>query len=406
MATIHIKNIGPLKDTGPIELTRITLLLGPQGSGKSTFLKILCHIRWVEKQLMIKAKKVSDYSAYKRFYKSLIQFYPFDKSFFSSQSEVLYDGDCYSIYWVGGVSKNASIKKKTNSKAEEHNPKISFVPAERNLLSVNPSYRDEFGLLLNFLLEFGEAKRSYVENKSLPLSIDDDFEFYHKEGDNLIRLKRLGLSIRPKFASSGIQSAFPIDVISSYLYSCIGELSQMTTSIIYNLFSSFEDEKRTPKDVKIHKYSSMQLYVEEPEQNLYPEAQKNLLLRLVELLYKAKKDKETHPSSIIITTHSPYILSVLNTQINISREIEELKETVNIDSEQSARLKNFVEKFLPNNNPVGGYLPLSDYSAYFVGKDGKITSLIDADFPMVDGTLLDGVSDWVEEFNTKLYSNI
>ena len=41
MATIQIQNIGPIVDTGVIELRAINLFIGKQSSGKSTLLKIL-----------------------------------------------------------------------------------------------------------------------------------------------------------------------------------------------------------------------------------------------------------------------------------------------------------------------------------------------------------------------------
>ena len=52
MATIQIKNIGPITDTGIIPLTSVMLVIGKQSSGKSTFLKILCFCRWMEKLIM------------------------------------------------------------------------------------------------------------------------------------------------------------------------------------------------------------------------------------------------------------------------------------------------------------------------------------------------------------------
>ena len=42
MPDIRIKNIGPIVDTGVIELTAIMLIVGKQSSGKSTFMQILC----------------------------------------------------------------------------------------------------------------------------------------------------------------------------------------------------------------------------------------------------------------------------------------------------------------------------------------------------------------------------
>lgn len=52
MATIQIKNIGPITDTGIIPLTSVMLVIGKQSSGKSTFLKILCFCRWMGKLIM------------------------------------------------------------------------------------------------------------------------------------------------------------------------------------------------------------------------------------------------------------------------------------------------------------------------------------------------------------------
>ena len=50
MATIRLKNFGPIKDTGLIELSQILLIIGRQSSGKSTFMKVLCYCRWLEKK--------------------------------------------------------------------------------------------------------------------------------------------------------------------------------------------------------------------------------------------------------------------------------------------------------------------------------------------------------------------
>ncbi|MDR0892693.1 MAG: ATP-binding protein [Mediterranea sp.] len=52
MASIEIKHVGPLVDTGRIELKTVNLFIGKQSTGKSTLMKILCHCRWVEKTLM------------------------------------------------------------------------------------------------------------------------------------------------------------------------------------------------------------------------------------------------------------------------------------------------------------------------------------------------------------------
>ena len=53
MATIEIKHIGPLANTGILKLTPVLLFIGKQSTGKSTLMKIICFCRWIEKQVMV-----------------------------------------------------------------------------------------------------------------------------------------------------------------------------------------------------------------------------------------------------------------------------------------------------------------------------------------------------------------
>ena len=102
MATIHIKNVGPLKDTGEIALNRLMLVIGKQSSGKSTFMKVLCHCRWVEKTLMVDDDSTAtDYGKDKKFLESLMTFHRFNSDFFSSDSYIRYDGDYITIKQMG-----------------------------------------------------------------------------------------------------------------------------------------------------------------------------------------------------------------------------------------------------------------------------------------------------------------
>lgn len=58
MASITIKNIGPLSDTGTVELGRFNLFIGKQSTGKSTLMKILCFCQWIEKKIMTGDEKI------------------------------------------------------------------------------------------------------------------------------------------------------------------------------------------------------------------------------------------------------------------------------------------------------------------------------------------------------------
>lgn len=403
MATIQLKNIGPIKDTGPIPITRVMLFLGSQGVGKSTLVKILCYCRWVEKQVVLDKKQISDFTHYKRFIKRLMDFYRLDSVFFSSQSLITYQGDFFDIIWRG-PSGNAQITRRPTTKESNYNPKISFVPAERNLASaienVEQNYKGNLSrdLLFNFIWELRSARTKYDLSSPLLLSIDSGVRYYHSNGKDMIKLEKQNKAISTYFASSGIQSAFPIDVIASYLFDQIGETPKMSVDDLLRLFA---DKETSPKDAQeifdAIRYSSMQLYLEEPEQNLFPESQRKLLLRLLELMRRSKYKEEGGESSLVITTHSPYLLSVLNTQIALVRVRRDLDNRDDLSEDEKEKRRSRLKDL----DPLEGKIPLLDieeYSAYFIDKEGGVKSLMDdPEFPMVSGSELDGVSDWVDE---------
>ena len=109
MATIQIKNLGPIKDTGLINLTDVLLVIGRQSSGKSTFMKVLCFCRWIEKKIMTSFDNtIQAYTHNKRFTRDLKQFYRIDEMYFKEDTEIIYDGDVVTIS-LTGVDQNAKI---------------------------------------------------------------------------------------------------------------------------------------------------------------------------------------------------------------------------------------------------------------------------------------------------------
>lgn len=423
MSTIHIQHIGALKDTGVLPINRVTLILGSQGAGKSTLMKILCYCRWVEKMIMKDSSQRKWYTSYQHFYKELGEFHRLPESFFSEQSHLVYNGDYIQIEWSWGG--DAKITRRTKVDAtRRHNPKLAFIPAERNLVSavrnIDRNYRSNSrDVLFNFILELGEARQSYndVDHK-LSLSIMPHLYYYNQEEQDLIWHEKLGRPLSAFYAASGIQSAFPIDVVSSYLYGRVGQLSAMSASeVIASFLRLWGTEEKAPGDIEEGlkrlnsqwKYSSMALYIEEPEQNLFPESQRNLILRLLQLISKVKEkelksDGAPYASNLVFTTHSPYLLSVINTQFAVARARKYLAEKIEDksasedDRAASQERLNRLDHLQKEKGVDQIDLSIDEYAAYFVGADGVVKSLIDLEFPMVSGVELDGVSDWVEDY--------
>ena len=220
MATIRIKNLGPIKDTGLIGLTDVLLVIGRQSSGKSTFMKVLCYCRWIEKKVMTSFENtIQSYTHNKRFIRELKQFHRVDEMYFGDDTEIMYDGDVITIS-LTGTNQNAKIVRKQDAWDDRYNSKLSYIPAERNLISavrnIDSKYKSkERDSIFNFIHEWYEAKMKYDLDNKIDLSLTDDFKYFNDEGLDYVMLPN-GKPITSFYASSGVQSIMPIDVMSDY----------------------------------------------------------------------------------------------------------------------------------------------------------------------------------------------
>ena len=399
MATIQIKNLGPIKDTGLINLTDVLLVIGRQSSGKSTFMKVLCFCRWIEKKIMTSFDNtIQAYTHNKRFTRDLKQFHRIDEMYFKEDTEIIYDGDVVTIS-LTGVDQNAKINRKLEAWEDRYNSKLSYIPAERNLVSavqnINDTYKaKERDSIFNFIQEWYEAKDTYGSDNKLTLSLTDDFKYYSDNGLDYVVLPN-GKPITSFYASSGVQSIMPIDVMTDYIMGVVGKVVKFSMSDLMNrLMESLDtdvrneivhgthevtEEELAPIREKM-KYQSAQLFIEEPEQNLYPDAQRKLVQNIIRHL-KAVKSVGKHRSMVVLTTHSPYVLSILNVLIADAAAVEK--------KPGDERLKDVVDE--------STLLPTDAFSAYFINKDGVFEDIKDMEIPMLSGINLDSVSDWVDE---------
>ena len=392
MPTIHIKNVGPLKDTGEITLNKLMLVIGKQSSGKSTFMKVLCHCRWVEKTLMVDDDSTAtDYGKAKKFLESLMTFHRFNLDFFSSDSYIRYDGDYITIE-QNGDEADAVIIRKESFEDRRYNTKLCFIPSERNLISavknLDKTYKaTELDVLLNYLLEWDEVKDFYSTKNPLRLSVAHNIQYFNDGGADLIYLSQSGKKLPVFYASSGVQSAMPLEVMIDRYCAVVGERASISKHDWRHIFdemknSNVEQGAIASKAGKSY-YQSAQFFIEEPEQNLYPNSQKDLLLNIVKHLVKCN-GKGYCNSCVVLTTHSPYILSVLNVLM-----AEAKLYNYHMNGHYSSEIEDFVN--------YDCYMSPENYSAYYINDNGTFENLIDSEVPMVSGIELDNVSDWVEE---------
>jgi predicted ATPase len=260
-----------------------------------------------------------------------------------------------------------SFKRELNEKLEKcFKQEISaesmasqfFIPAGRsffaNIQKSIFSFLSDNRSLDPFLIEFGSfyenLKRFYNRENSID-RVDKEFDeiisqilnskyLREKEKDFLVHndSRKVNLSN----ASSGQQETLPLMVILRAL----NELH----------FTG----------------SGATIYIEEPEAHLFPIAQK----AMVKLLARTFNNKNSK-FQIIVTTHSPYILSSFNNLLQASR-LTKLKP---LESRNIAKVVPKLEQINPDL--------LSAYSLNF----GKKENLIEEDSKLISHTILDSVSN-------------
>ncbi len=383
MASIRIKNIGPLKDTGLVTLTHIMLVIGEQSTGKSTFLKIVSFCRWLEKKAML-GEKVTEPR------RMLQEFHNLSNEYFSEDSSFEYKGEAVTI-----VLQGFSIKLTPTKMFEKvrHNTKLSYIPAERNLLSVIPRIEDKyrsstFNSMFNFVMEFNEANRRFTRQSPLRLAFADNLEYYHDESNDYVRLmdKKDISSLQLEYASSGVKAALPLNVIVHYLCGIAGSPSTRTPKMVSSTPEfGFKDEVRKNR-TNIYNYP--QLFIEEPEQHLYPASQAKLVRYIISEFSKAA-ERTGQAGYVFMTSHSPYILTQINLLLKARRAFL-------VDAEATKRLI-----------PEECILPFNYYAAFFINKEGYMKNMIDKETRLVRGEYLDAVSEETENmmnsFNDIIY---
>ena len=388
MATIQIKNLGPIKDTGVIQMTPILLLMGEQGTGKSIFSKTLCFCRWIEKKCMLDGvEEMMDWyvgDGNNVFVKQLQKFHHISPVFFSEKTVIKYDGDYLRLTYVKEVLM-MELKKK--SYRQIYAEKVTYIPSERNILSVAQNnlrvlQSGDMDELNNLYIEWQEAQGIVSNGSKHQMVVSADLEYSYDEQLKTGKLlqKSSKQEFAPMYASSGIQSSLPMEVIVENLKELVGKAAS-GSFYDYNAYKKEYQQKQKknivlPELDRVTKYQSVSLFIEEPEQNLHPQAQWELVMHLAKLILAAKQHSMYDLDSyLMLTTHSPYVLMAINTMMAASEASskDEMNTSKVVESKQI---------------PMFGK---DDISAYYIEK-GRLTKVTMENPLMIDGSRLDPIS--------------
>ena len=101
MTYIKIKNFGPIKNgfnqnDGFIDLRKVTIFIGSQGTGKSSVAKLISVMQWLEKTLYISELTEKYVTSYNRFVEKYCNYHNL-RSYFLTDTEINYKGKIYNI---------------------------------------------------------------------------------------------------------------------------------------------------------------------------------------------------------------------------------------------------------------------------------------------------------------------
>ncbi len=406
MEKLIIKNFGPIK-SATIQVAKFTLLIGYTASGKSTVAKLLCIFNSKEFYCLSSSSDILDFIRLLEDYSinygidehTRIEYsndyYKWVISAKGIDTDYIYGADFFKLLnfkvpssqYVAFIKELASRDQKVAELVDEseileyekshqvfeadlmkswkrfiEHLKIllykgtdaTYIPAERNLFTIikNNLFKlaDNGFSIPKSLAAFG-AKYEWAKATRDPLFkipfLKAQIHFMEKGEEDMLLIKGKGIPLSS--ASSGYQSLIPLYTV-------------MDDFFIMN--ARFFEPARTPL-----------LVIEEPELNLFPSVQKELIQEIVRGINGTN-------CSTVIASHSPYVLSVVDTLVQAGNVAK--------DPKKREKIKEvFEEKY---------WIDFDDVECYYFSKQGVARSVKNKRLKIIGANILDEIS---EDLNSK-----
>ena len=304
MKHLVVRNLGPLKEAD-VELKRINVIIGSQSSGKSCVLKTACYCTWVEKR--IELTQTADFFAKDgNFLKELERFHKL-KGYIKDDTFISYESDFMAFSF-----DNATQIFKFDWKEGRWNykrSKVTYIPAERNLVAAIPNwFQVKFAddNIRDFMADWETARQATTDDLSV-LNLGMSYHYDVNTKSDKVQVAD-GVTIDFTNTSSGLQSVIPLFVHLNYITKIkTGKTASFASLQELKMLTSKLDEEGKMDTLDTYYNFAYTYYcdifLEEPEANLFPPTQSNLVEWLLDMT------KGEQPSNLFIATHSPYILN-------------------------------------------------------------------------------------------------
>ena len=405
MRKLTVKNFSVIKDA-ELEFGKITVLIGPQSSGKS----LLCKLAYFlgREVINIAIDRVvnrfeygfADFEAAAK--KEFSKWFP-RGGWGSEDWSVVFSSKDYEVTVSAPstaepdaevtLSFNEPFKSAYLARIKatiEHQQKGGFLiaPAFQSLAATDfmeLSGRAVFDLSTYIPLErsyFVDVSKGYRALGNEPDPIPAKFAvFYANSLKPASRMKRISRYLDGDLVSwqNGWMLAFhdgrflPL----SHLSSGSKQMLPMLVALDY-----YESERRQSGNLANEELNGHKLYsrddftIEEPEASVFPQTQYDLVRE-----FTALANEVEFQAHFAITTHSPYILTAFNDLIKAGH----------IAAQRPDKAAE-IEKIIPRQY----WIKPGDFAAYaFDGKDGILRSIMDEETKLINGDVLDDISETI-----------
>lgn len=437
MNKLTISSFGPIKDV-ELEMKDLCAFIGPQASGKSTIAKLLYFFLFIKEDLiqfaaeamtanvsknapsfnLIDIKKrlrmrfVQLFGTTKHMKKFKVSFiykdaYEIELSLKEGYVQVKFSSSfekdlvliiervnehisSKSVAGIHFVSPDEAvliqaanrkfvqeIRQRLNDLAGTDDSSVIYVPASRSLLATLSDYiyrlmSDSYGMLPDSTLDY--SVKTFIERitqlkKMFSQSIDEIIRDKKKFSETGIEINTEGLDHVKYLITKILRGEYRYDRDEERLYYSDTEYVKLSLSssgqqeavwILQLIFSLMLNNTRAT------------LVIEEPEAHLFPEAQMYMVW-LMALFANQKGNR------LIVTTHSPYILTSLNNLL-YAEQVSKVAD------------RQSVEKIIPS--PY--WLDFDRLSVNLIG-EGEISSILDRSIKQIKAEMIDSVSGILNE---------
>ncbi len=390
MARLVVKDFGAIK-ASEIEIKKYNFFIGHTSSGKSTIAKLLAifnnSVFWAIKEGDFKSflKLLDKYNINFEFTPTTVIQYSNEKysweiglnKFQSNYKdadlmEIASTSEAYDfvqkfiekkegesglkplIDALKGSMQNSKIKKEDSFFPDLIKPLLMsviyeectpvYIPAERLLIST-------FSNSIFTLLQAGA---------SIPDCIKDFGSLYEKARAQYKNIDIDILNIQVRFSSSGDT----VCLMDENKELNVSQTSSGIQSIIplWTVFNQYVERKK-----------KQMLVIEEPELNLFPSTQ----YRLVDWIMKKMRKSN---GSIVVTTHSPYVLSTVDNLI-LAQEILKRRKSTSV----ARKIKELI--------PSMALIDINEVSSYFFHSDGTVKDICNRDLESLGAEYIDEASN-------------